>query len=73
MTAILLKPVLSLLLFLKMNNENTIRQTVYAEPGSKLERVVFQILNDMETNMKRIKEDFDKKIEKQQKKIERRL
>ena len=56
-----------------MKNEDTIRQTVYAEPGSKLERVVFQILKDMEDNMNRLKADFEKKIEKQQKKIDRRL
>ena len=56
-----------------MNNENTTRITVYAEPGSKLERFVIQNLKDMETNKKRMKEDFEKKIEKQQKKIERRL
>lgn len=54
-------------------NENTIRKTVFAEPGSKLERIVFQVLKDMEANMKRLKEDYEKKIEKQQKKMERRL
>lgn len=52
---------------------NEFHFTVSAEPGSKLERVVQQLLKDMEANRKRIVETFSERKEKQRKKIERRL
>ncbi len=46
---------------------------VVAASGSKLEKVVMQLLKDMDANRKRLKDDFIKRKEKQLKKLERRL
>ena len=56
-----------------MTNNNTIRHIINAKSGSKLEKAVLQILKDMEANLKRLKDGYQKKIETQQIKIERRL
>ncbi len=43
---------------------NEMRSTVNAEPGSKLEQVVLQLLKDIEANHKRLNEAFKKRKEK---------
>ncbi len=52
---------------------NEIKITINAEPGSKLERAVFQLLKDVKEIGKQLMETFQENKKKQQKKIERRL
>jgi len=54
-------------------NDKTIKHTVIALPGSKLEKSIFQALLDMEANFQRLKMEYQKRLQKQQTKIERRL
>lgn len=54
-------------------SEKTIKQVVHAKSGSKLEKAVLQILQDMKANIARLKENYKTKSEKQQNKIDRRL
>jgi hypothetical protein len=56
-----------------MSNDQTIKQVVQAKPGSVLEKTVSQILKDLQTNLNRLKETYQKKTEKQQNKIDRKL
>jgi hypothetical protein len=58
--------------FEDMKKDSTIVVDVCAEEGSKLEKVVAGLLNDIDANRARLREEFRKKKQKQLKKIERR-
>jgi DNA-directed RNA polymerase subunit L len=56
-----------------VKNDYTIKLTITAKPGSKLEQAILQALNDMKANIERLKDEYRQKLEQQQTKIERRL
>ncbi|MEI9910529.1 MAG: hypothetical protein WDO71_13175 [Bacteroidota bacterium] len=55
-----------------MKRDSTIVVNVCAKDGSKLEKAVAGLLNDIDANRARLREEFRKKKQKQLKKIERR-
>jgi hypothetical protein len=55
-----------------MKKDSTIVVNVCAKDGSRLEKAITGLLNDVDANRARLKEEFRKKKQKQLKKIERR-